>query len=155
MPEKMITQKLDFFLFGEMTDQQALDIIRIRKTNAKKIPVTQNVLNMLAKEFQKAGQQFGLSLQDCLDEWEYRGWRVLKPNGLGTRCRVRRYGQNCRIFTVAIRAGLTVWCWEVSNEKWNRTGSEYSAGQPYSTEAYSKGLYSKELYSKGSSDRFP
>ncbi|SHO57751.1 helix-turn-helix domain-containing protein [Vibrio quintilis] len=71
-------QPLDFSVFGEISEQQVRDILRIRKVNAGKAPVTQKVLSMLAKEFALAGQQSGLSLQDCLDEWEYRGWRSFK-----------------------------------------------------------------------------
>ncbi|WP_153448752.1 replication protein [Vibrio algicola] len=70
---------LDFSVFGEVTPEQIQEIIRIRKANTKK-PPTQRVLNILAGEFIKANVQHGLSLSDCLDEWEFRGWQGFKAD---------------------------------------------------------------------------
>ncbi|MFG0448337.1 helix-turn-helix domain-containing protein [Vibrio sp. YQ_11] len=79
-PEKIPVPDLDFSVLGEITPEQIQMILRIRKS--KRANVTQNVLNQLAKQFGLAARNNGLSLQECLDEWEYRGWQAFKAEWL-------------------------------------------------------------------------
>lgn len=78
--KKIPVPDLDFSVMGEITPEQIQMILRIRKS--KRANVTQNVLNQLAKQFGLAARNNGLSLQECLDEWEYRGWQAFKAEWL-------------------------------------------------------------------------
>ncbi|MFV8385984.1 helix-turn-helix domain-containing protein [Vibrio parahaemolyticus] len=78
--KKLPVPDLDFSVMGEITPEQIQMILRIRKS--KRANVTQNVLNQLAKQFGLAARNNGLSLQECLDEWEYRGWQAFKAEWL-------------------------------------------------------------------------
>lgn len=78
--KKISVPDLDFSVMGEITPEQIQMILRIRKS--KRANVTQNVLNQLAKQFGLAARNNGLSLQECLDEWEYRGWQAFKAEWL-------------------------------------------------------------------------
>lgn len=78
--KKIPVPDLDFSVFGEITPEQIQMILCIRKS--KRANVTQNVLNQLAKQFGIAARSNGLSLQECLDEWEYRGWQAFKAEWL-------------------------------------------------------------------------
>ncbi|MDF5166535.1 ATPase [Vibrio parahaemolyticus] len=79
-PQKIPVPDLDFSVMGEITPEQIQMILSIRKS--KRANVTQNVLNQLAKQFGIAARSNGLSLQECLDEWEYRGWQAFKAEWL-------------------------------------------------------------------------
>ena len=67
--------KLDYSVL-QMTKEQCLDVIRIRKKN-KGPTFTQLIINQLAKQFLLAEQK-GFSFQDSLIEWEVRGWKSFK-----------------------------------------------------------------------------
>ncbi|MDW3058703.1 ATPase [Vibrio sp. 1978] len=75
-----VDSDLDFSVLGEISPEQIQMILRIRKS--KRANVTQNVLNQLAKQFGIASRDYGLSLQDCLDEWEFRNWQGFKAEWL-------------------------------------------------------------------------
>ncbi len=79
---KELLSELDWSVFGDITQHQANEIIRVRTANlrakGKKPNITQGVLKLLANQFQQASQQYGLDLKECLDEWELRGWESFK-----------------------------------------------------------------------------
>lgn len=75
-----VNSDLDFSVFGEISPEQIQMILRIRKS--KRASVTQNVLNQISKQVAIASREKGLSLQECLDEWEYRGWQSFKAEWL-------------------------------------------------------------------------
>ena len=74
--KKSSSPQVDFSVFGQITPEQVSELKRIRKAN-KGGAITQRVANQLAKEFQLA-RQHGFSLDDCLTEWETRGWKSFK-----------------------------------------------------------------------------
>ncbi|GLQ72702.1 replication protein [Vibrio penaeicida] len=77
-PDKkpLLPPAVDFSVFENITPEQVSEIKRIRKSN-KGGPISQRVANQLAKEFVQA-RQYGFSLEDCLTEWESRGWKSFK-----------------------------------------------------------------------------
>lgn len=73
-PTKKIS--IDFSVINGISEEQVFELERIRKAN-KGGGLTQRVVNQLAKEFEQA-IQYGLQLEDCLTEWEVRGWKSFK-----------------------------------------------------------------------------
>lgn len=72
-PEKSKTAQLDYSSWPAMpTDQTMTDWLAMRKR--VKAPVSQTVINRLAKEFNKA-KAFGFTVDHCLSECVTRGWR--------------------------------------------------------------------------------
>ncbi|MEZ8965524.1 hypothetical protein AB6E53_02435 [Vibrio breoganii] len=84
------TTGLDFTVIAGITKDQIKAIQEIRK-NAK-TNLTQRSINTLAKEFALA-QTAGLTIDQCLDEWDMRGWRGFKAewvlNNLSTNNKKR------------------------------------------------------------------
>ena len=79
---------VDFSCFNG-TDDQVNEIKRIRKANKGGV-ITQRVANTLAKEFELA-KQHGFNLEDCLNEWESRGWKAFKAEWIKPK---QQYGQS-------------------------------------------------------------
>lgn len=78
--KEIVLQKLDFSSWPSEPDKQVLgDWIKLR--NKLKAPVTQTVINRLAKQMIDAGLA-GLSVDDCLSECVVRGWRGFKAEWL-------------------------------------------------------------------------
>lgn len=72
---KSPSAQIDFEPLG-MSDEQVKEVKRIRKAN-KGGPLTQRVVNALAKEFHEASAK-GFTFDELLTEWEMRGWKSLK-----------------------------------------------------------------------------
>lgn len=68
------------------TDEQLSEAKRIRKQN-KGGPLTQRVVNGLAKEFKLAAKA-GMTPDDILTEWEMRSWKSFKAEW----CKPKAYG---------------------------------------------------------------
>ena len=73
--DKAASPPVDFSTLG-MSDYQLSEMKRIRKQN-KGGPLTQRVVNGLAKEFHEACS-YGNTFDDVLTEWETRGWKSIK-----------------------------------------------------------------------------
>ena len=71
--------KIDYSVL-QCTSEEIKEIKRIRRAN-KGGAITQRVANALAKEFNKA-LDIGYSLDECLNEWEVRGWKSFKAEWL-------------------------------------------------------------------------
>jgi DNA-binding transcriptional regulator YhcF (GntR family) len=86
MSAKSLLAELDWTVFGDITQHHANEIIRIRTANlkakGKKPNITQGVLKLLANQFNIAANNYGVNLDDCLDEWELRGWESFKADWL-------------------------------------------------------------------------
>mgnify|MGYP000483520556 CR=1 FL=1 len=72
------SQPIDYSSLG-LSRSQFDDIKRIRKQNKAKASINQNILNTLINEIKKASQ-FGMSFDQCLQEWEFRGWQAFKAD---------------------------------------------------------------------------
>lgn len=72
---------LDFSCL-QMSDDEVEEIKDIRKK--AKSPITQRVINTLAKEFDQARKK-GWSNDDILSEWSSRGWRSFKAEWVGEK----------------------------------------------------------------------
>ncbi len=69
-------KKTDFSCFDNFTYEQIKELKRIRKKN-KGGSISQRVANSLSKEF-KQSETSGFSIEQCLTEWEVRGWKSFK-----------------------------------------------------------------------------
>ena len=74
------SQKLDYSIFINFSNQQISELKRIRKAN-KGGSITQRVADALAKEFNQANLR-GFTTDQCLTEWELRGWKSFKSEWL-------------------------------------------------------------------------
>lgn len=72
---KSTAEAVDYSVFG-FSDEYMKEIKRIRKKN-KGGAITQRVANTLAKEIHQAMKN-GWTIDDILNEWEYRGWKAFK-----------------------------------------------------------------------------
>lgn len=71
-------ESIDYSSLG-LSKPQFDEIKRIRKQNKAKASINQNILNTLINEIKKASQ-FGMSFDQCLQEWEFRGWQAFKAD---------------------------------------------------------------------------
>ena len=73
-PKKTEEEPVDFSVIRgfEPRHEKIIKDLR-RKTNKKSPKMSQTIVNRLAKEVQKASL-LGMTLDQCLEEWDYRGW---------------------------------------------------------------------------------
>ncbi|MFW0776332.1 MAG: hypothetical protein ACN2B6_01250 [Rickettsiales bacterium] len=71
-------EDIDYSSLG-LSEFQFREISRIRKQNKAKSTINQNILNTLVNEIKKASN-FGMSFNQCLQEWELRGWQAFKAD---------------------------------------------------------------------------
>lgn len=65
------------FSVMQMSDDELSELKRIRKNANKGKAITQRVVNELSKQFMLAANM-GHTFDDCLTEWETRGWKSFK-----------------------------------------------------------------------------
>lgn len=70
----------DYSVLINFSNQQIDELKRIRKAN-KGGSITQRVADALAKEFNQASLR-GFTIDQCLTEWELRGWKSFKSEWL-------------------------------------------------------------------------
>lgn len=80
--KRIVSPSLDYSSWGVVSDQVLKDWKSLR--TRLKAPVTQTVINRMAKEIQEAAS-FGWSADDCLAECAVRGWRGFKAEWVSGR----------------------------------------------------------------------
>lgn len=81
--KRIVSPSLDYSSWGAIPSEQVLKDWKSLRTKLK-APVTQTVINRMAKEIQDAAS-FGWTVDDCLAECAVRGWRGFKAEWVSGR----------------------------------------------------------------------
>lgn len=85
--KRIVSPSLDYSCWGAIPSEQVLKDWKSLRTRLK-APVTQTVINRMAKEIQDASS-FGWTVDDCLAECAVRGWRGFKAEWVSGRSNSR------------------------------------------------------------------